>query len=269
MRQESFGIIGSDPRLKFLSKILIKDGHKTIFFKGNNLKNLILENDNIILPIPVSRDGTNITGTEININQSLFKGKNIFCGHQEEVESEFWNSLDILDYSKSEEFISANAELTAHGTLKILAEMITKPFNELKILMTGFGRIGKIFTKLLQGLGSKISVLNYKQEDTIWSKIFGVKFFDMEEIIDSNIDFDFIINTAPSMIFSKKVLKNLYKKSFKKTHFIDLASKPGIDEKACKEIDFKIDVILGIPGKFFPEKSAEIIKKSIYEIMKI
>ena len=78
-----------------------------------------------------------------------------------------------------------------------------------------------------------------------------------------NLRFDFIINTAPSMIFSEDIIKNI---KFE-TSFIEVASKNGIDKNACKKFEIKYQLSLGIPGKYFPKESAEVIKESIFNLI--
>jgi len=50
---------------------------------------------------------------------------------------------------------------------------------------------------------------------------------------------------------------------------IDLASNPGgIDKKAVKEQDLQLVWALALPGKVAPITTAEIIKETIYNILK-
>ena len=63
------------------------------------------------------------------------------------------------------------------------------------------------------------------------------------------------------MIFNEKNTKNFDKN----TVFLEVASKPGIDKSLCT--NFKHILALGIPGKFFPQYAAEIIKESIINII--
>ena len=76
----------------------------------------------------------------------------VFCGKKDFIPNNIKINNKIYDYSDNELFLLQNAELTAHGAIKILYENLQKPINKAKILITGFGRIGKILTQILVNL---------------------------------------------------------------------------------------------------------------------
>ena len=98
MKSEVFGIIGGDRRQIYLAKSILKDNYPLYVCGFDNIKeasclpgaplNVVLElSDNIILPLPVSRDGETIfapyssepikAGSEFIIALS---GKNVYGG---------------------------------------------------------------------------------------------------------------------------------------------------------------------------------------------
>ncbi len=255
-----FQIIKSDKRFEFLNDIFMNNGI------GSSLIEKVddISCKNLILPIPVTRDGVKISGTEIKIKDltsHIQENSTIFCGKKELLNSEItkFKNIKILDYSDNELFLLKNAELTSYGILKILFEQSKKAPNKLKILISGFGRIGKILSQMLLNLNIQVHVLGHNLKDKFWIKKIGAKELKSLE----NLRFDFIINTAPSMIFSEDIIKNI---KFE-TSFIEVASKNGIDKNACKKFEIKYQLSLGIPGKYFPKESAEVIKESIFNLI--
>jgi dipicolinate synthase subunit A len=261
---KNFGIIGGDQRQTFLAKSLIKDKHNVMVFNQLSKKTEIfklLENEILVLPFPISRDGICIQQTDIKINDilKLIKNKKIFCGIKKSIKNVNWNNIEVIDYSENEDFVIFNASLTAEGIIKILYNKIERCFRGSNCLITGFGRIGKILTRNLVSLGSKVNVLIHSADDKAWISIFGAN----PIIFKNEIKYDFIVNTAPELIFDKNILPKV-----KTKYILDVASMPGgVDLSSAKNLEIKAEQILGIPGKFFPEDSAEIIKQEIYKYL--
>lgn len=255
---KTFKIINSDKRFAFLKELLCNEGFKASFI--DSLGNI--ECDNLILPIPVTRDKLNFSGTNININKlisNVNSKTNLFCGKKSLLNNLINKNIKLFDYSDNEMFLLKNANLTSYGILNIIMKNTNKPFDELKFLISGFGRIGKILSNLLSNLKSKVYVLGHTQKDEFWINYSNLNNFSLKE----SLNFDFIINTVPDMIFSE----NIIKKANKNTTFIEVASTPGIDKNACDKYNLKYILSLGIPGKYFPKESAKIIKDSILNIL--
>lgn len=244
-----WNVIHGDKRTIYLEKLLKNE--ETLF------------QEITVLPIPATRDKIYISDSNILIEE-LFKSKSksslIFCGNKYSLPSEIIKNYNIHDYSENEMFLLKNAELTAYGTINILCDKLKKPFNDSKILISGFGRVGKNLAKLLQGLDAKVFILGHKDEDSFWINKFG--FSEIRDTKCLNHEFDFIINTVPNLIFSEKKLENAFCKNF-----IELASVPGIDKKVCEKLNINYILALGIPGKFYPMNAAKIIKESIINIL--
>lgn len=245
-----WNVIHGDKRTIYLEKLLKNE--ETLFPEIT------------VLPIPATRDKIYISDSDILIKDffsNKLKDSLIFCGSKYSLPDEIIKNYKIYDYSENEMFLLKNAELTAYGTINILCKKSKKPFNDSKILISGFGRVGKNLAKLLLGLDSKVFVLGHKDEDSFWINKFG-----LSEIKDTNClnhEFDFIINTVPNLIFSEEKLKNVFCENF-----IELASVPGIDKQVCEKLNINHISALGIPGKFYPMNAAKIIKESIINILK-
>ena len=217
-----------------------------------------------ILPLPATRDGIYITNSKIklkNFFDNINKNTIILCGNKNSIPEDLNIKNKIYDYSDNEIFLLKNAELTAQGTIKILLNNCDKPFNKTKILVSGFGRIGKNLVKLLIGLEFNVYILGNSDKDSFWINKIGTK--NLNDFKKSTIHFDYIINTVPKNIFSSEMLQKIGKIN----NFIELASQPGIDLNLCQKLGINHKLALGIPGKIFPKYAAEIIKESILNII--
>lgn len=250
----NWNVFPADNRMVYLEKIL----------KNENIDSKYISNV-YILPIPVTRDKVHILNSDILLSDyfsGLEDNSLVLCGNKSLIPKDLISENQVFDYSDSELFLLKNANLTSHGVIKILCENSSFPFNKLKFLILGFGRIGKNLTKLLLGLESKIYVFGHSEKDLFWSNKFGISYVKNLDNFKENIDF--VINTIPHEIISEKQLK---KQCFALAQFIELASYPGIKSETCQNIGIEHISALGIPGKIYPKQAAEIIKESILNII--
>ena len=281
MNTKKIGIIGGDMRQYFLAKSLKKDGNDVKLFGFENLPNKTKQlsecslkeldefSEYIILPLPVSRDGKTLNAPFAsekiklqNLNGNL-KNKKIFGGIiSPEIKNLFDEDSKIYDFCR-EDFSILNAVPTAEGAIKEVFENSDKTIFSSKCLVTGYGKIGKVLCKLLKNMGADVTASMRSIQDFAWAKTDEIKAVHTEKLSENSMGFDIIFNTIPSIIFNRKLLE----KCSKETLIIDLASNPGgIDKTAATDLEIKVIHSLGIPGKYFPETAAEIIKTTIYKI---
>jgi dipicolinate synthase subunit A len=78
-------------------------------------------------------------------------------------------------------------------------------------------------------------------------------------------DFDVIFNTVPVPLFDEALLKKLNRT----TLLIDLASRPGgVDFAAAAALQMKTVWALSLPGRVAPKTAGEIIKHTLYNMLK-
>ena len=131
------------------------------------------------------------------------------------------------------------------------------------ILILGFGRIGKVLSKKLQGLSAHITCAARKQEDFAWINAYGYNSININEMGKELEQFDIIFNTVPHLILTKEKLKYLNKKCL----LIELASNPGgIDRKEAENYKIKVVEALALPGKVAPTTTAGFMKEIIYDL---
>ena len=280
----SFGVIGGDERQIALAESIAEDGYKVYVYgfiknflnekiEKSSLTELIRKSDCIILPLPVTKDFINLNApfsTENIVLNDVFaemlKNKKIFCGASERLSkiSNLWGDLAVKDYSKREEFAVNNAVPTAEGAIEIAMKETKKTINSSRCLISGFGRIGKVLAKMLNGLGADVTVSARKPVDLAFIKLLGYRPILTSQIKELK-NYDIIFNTIPSLIFDRETLLN----SNKELLIIDLASLPGgVDFKEAENLGIKTIHALALPGKVAPYTAGEIIKNTVYNMIK-
>ena len=277
-------IIGGDLRLVKLSEMLINEGAQVFTYgleeadkietkKCETLEEAINNSEIVIGPIPFSSNGETINAPfskeKIQVEEimELLKGKILVAGS---IKSDLYelaskNDVKIIDILKREELSVLNAISTAEGAIKIAIEETPKNLHGSNILVLGFGRIGKVLSHMLNGLGAKVACEARKNSDLAWIKAYGYEQIPLPELKENLEKFDIIINTIPYMVLDSDALEKVRDDAL----VIDLASNPGgVDKAAIKERKIKFVWALSLPGKVAPTTSAEFIKDTIYNIVK-
>ncbi len=229
--------------------------------------------DAIILPLPYSLDGKSINApfsdTEIGITEIFenFSTKNrVFGGRCDPkikaiAES---NRLMLVDYLCREELAVMNAIPTAEGAIQIAMEETSFTLHSSECLVIGNGRIGKILSKMLDGIGAEVTVAARKKADLAYARAMGYSSLSVFQLQNAIKQFDVIFNTAPSLILDYHLLSNVRKN----TLIIDLASKPGgVDFDEARRRGIKVVWALSLPGKVASETAGKIISDTIMNIL--
>ena len=283
----NFAIVGGDRRQLFLAKSLLSDKRDVkiygfdavnteeapLNFSSGSWEEGVKDSKYVILPLPVTKDCKTINAPfakkPIKIDDKiidLLKNKIVFCGNASalyNINSKF-NKLNIKNYSIREDFQIMNAVPSAEGALQIAMSEFNGTINGAKCLVAGYGRIGKVLSALLKNMGANVTVSARSSCDLAWIKCMHYKCINTSDI-HTEFGYHIIFNTIPAMIFNKNVLLKCRKNSL----IIDVSSKPGgVDFEVAKDLGIRAIHALGLPGKFSPMSAAEIIKNTIYNIIK-
>ncbi len=274
----NISMIGGDLRIVRLAELYSKEGNKVYtygleeYFNENKNNNVIIcsnekeavdKSEIIVSGVPISKDGIHISAPyskkEINLDdvKKLLNNKVFVAGN---IPTEFYNeSIKNIDLLKIEELTILNAIPTAEGTIKIIIEQMEQTIHESKILICGYGRIGKILCKRLSSFGANIYCAARRDSDLAWIREAGYFPVRYSEIKKYAAAIDVVINTVPVTILKEEL------KSFKNdVLIIDVASNPGgIDKEKAKDLKLKVITALGIPGKEMPISAASYIKEII------
>lgn len=286
--KKSISVVGGDLRIVKLIQMLVSDGY-TVYTYGLEMAEELLNlegvemcptveevinaSDVVIGPIPVSSDRRNLSMPFSNVKLPVdefinkFTAKNFIAGTIQEEYRKILNEKQVnyIDLLKREEFTVLNTISTAEGTVQIAMEETQKTVHGSKVLIMGFGRIGKVLSKMLDGIGAKVFCEARKNEDIAWIKAYGYTPIHLNNLNEHLGEFDIIINTIPFQILDNERLELVKKDAV----LIDVASNPGgIDRKAAKEKKLKVIWALSLPGKVAPLTSAQFIKETIYHVLK-
>lgn len=235
-----------------------------------NLEELINNTDVLIAPIPFSKNDIDLhmpfSDSKITIEEIIdkMKAKKIISGSikQEIVKKAEDNHIEIIDIMKNESLAILNTIATAEGTIEIIISNTNKILQEEKILVLGFGRVGKILTNKLKMLNCNVTCATIDKEELSWIRAYGYIPKDLHRLKEEYTNFDVIVNTIPSLILDKEKINFLKQDVL----LIDLASAPGgVDKEYIKEKNIKFIHALALPGKVAPYTSAEFIKEAIYQ----
>ena len=279
---KNISIIGGDLRIVKLVDMLNADGYNVYTYgleqaniddiqKCKSIEEVSEKSDIIVSSIPFTSDGVNVntpfSKNKISIEEvaKYIKGKTFIAGRIEEELYQKFSETKVIDLLKREELTVLNTIATAEGTIQIAMEESTKTLHGSKILVMGFGRVSKILSNMLKGIGAEVYCETRTTVNCAWIKAYGYNPILLDELDEELNKFDVIINTIPHIILNKERLKKVKKDCI----IIDIASNPGgIDRNSAKELGIKMIWALSLPGRVAPITSAEFIKETLENIIK-
>ena len=279
---KNFAVIGGDLRIIKLAKMLAKDENivytygldnadelkeeKNIFL-CKEMKNVISKYADVVIgPIPFSSNQININAPfskeEIKIEEFMqnLNMKTLIAGS---ISPNIYNiamenKIKIIDIMKREELAILNTISTAEGAIEIAISNTDRIIHQSNVLILGFGRIGKVLAKKMEGLSAKVTCSARKTEDLAWIQAYGYKAINTNFLKEDLSKFDIIINTIPHLIIDEEKIRYLKEECL----LIDLASKPGgIDEKASKDRNLKLISALALPRKSSASYNSRIYQR--------
>lgn len=288
-------VIGGDLRISKLASMLAEDGNQVSVYgmeKSNeieendkitkcaNLEETINRSDIIIGSVPFLKGEDEMYATFSNKpikveellknrhKDKIFIAGSIPLASKIFLEKKFGKVIDVME---REELVILNTIATAEGTIEVAISNTDKILHGSKVLVLGFGRVGKVVARKFYELSARVSCAARKTSDLAWIKAFGYEAININFLKEDSInnkktlaDFDIIINTVPQMIVTKNTMKYMKKDVL----LIDLASNPGgINKDDAKDLGLKLVWALALPGKVAPVTSAEFIKLTIYNIL--
>ena len=279
---KNISIIGGDLRVVKLVDMLNADGYNVYTYgleqaniddiqKCKSIEEVSEKSDIIVSSIPFTSDGVNVntpfSKNKISIEEvaKYIKGKTFIAGRIEEELYQKFSETKVIDLLKREELTVLNTIATAEGTIQIAMEESTKTLHGSKILVMGFGRVSKILSNMLKGIGAEVYCETRTTVNCAWIKAYGYNPILLDELDEELNKFDVIINTIPHIILNKERLKKVKKDCI----IIDIASNPGgVDRNSAKELGIKMIWALSLPGRVAPITSAEFIKETLENIIK-
>ena len=200
----------------------------------------------LLLPVPSLRpDGQIVGGGELTfVLDNLPRDITVIGGNLPELPG-----YRVWDLLKDPEYVAENAYITAHCAVCLALEKLPIALRHCKVLVIGWGRIGKCLASLLKGMEADVTVAARKEADRAILHALGYGSVHTDHLDCSQ--YRVIFNTVPAAILPKGPSGCLK---------IDLSSVPGIGGT---------DVIhaRGLPGKNAPEASGELIARTVLKLL--
>jgi dipicolinate synthase subunit A len=280
-----FAVMGGDERQSRLASQLARDGHEVRVFA---LEVAVLPNqiehsegaaeatrgaDCVILPLPVSvkRGYLNAPlSTEAHclgeVFGSLSPGTPVCAGMPDADTRSLArsSSAELYDYYAREELLVQNAVATAEGAIGVLLKETAETIWGRRILLIGWGHIGKALAPRLRALGAEVLVSARNAGDLAWIAAEGFTPLDTRALGGCLDDVDIVVNTVPARILGMQLLSELPGGAL----VVDLASRPGgVDQEAARVLGLRTLWAQGLPGKWAPETAAAAIREAVYNIL--
>lgn len=255
-------VVGGDLRQCYLADTLINAGYTVKTFdlmcddiaagavRKEKLSEAVKGCGAVVLPTPVSERWLSVAGM-VKDNVILF-GWNI---------PERFSFFKQFDFSKMDEVAQKNAVATAEGTLAETIKYSNRNISGSKCLITGYGKCAKEIALRFRLMGAYVTVAARSRQQRDEAVFNGMDVCNMFERKDYS-EYDYIINTVPARIIKKEDID----KFNRQVVIIDIASIPGgTDFEYCTRQNIKAIHSLGLPGKYSPKTSGEILGNVIIE----
>lgn len=285
-RELNFWVLGGDLRQACLARLLAEDGHRvhTYALSGSVVtptENLTLADsldgigraDCVVLPLPVAgAEGmvnTPLTRSALPLASLLdaLSPPQILCGGRVDPVSAAMadaRGLILRDYFAREELAVANAVPTAEGAVQLAMEHLPITIHGSRVLVLGFGRVGRITAQRFGALGARVSVAARKFDQLAWAQAMGFDPQPLNHLAGWLCGYDLVVNTIPAPVLTRRELEDLKPGCL----ILDLASKPGgVDQRAAGELGLTVIWALALPGKVAPVTAGAAIQTAIYNML--
>ncbi len=238
-------IVSADERYRFVKELLCKEGVFAQICSANNVD----ECDFLLLSVK-----SELSDSELEeVFNRIDKDTAVLCGNDKRISALF--NGEIINYSNDNDFLLKNANLTAEAAVSFLHATTKNTLRDKKVFISGYGRIGKELSRILKSLGSLVFAYARRKEVAEEMEKDGIENAPLEKCTECDI----IINTVPSVIYSKELTSRIQKD----TVIVELASAPYGFE--CLD---GVKIAAALPGKILPYGAAKVVFDTAYNIIK-
>ena len=281
----NFWVVGGDMRQLRLAQLLSQDGHTVHVYAldagGELLSGLIQEDhlgsiaraDCVVLPLTVSLGGGLLNAPLSVADHPLapildrLSPRQFLCGGRVDPDTRALaqaRGLTIHDYFAREELAVANAVPTAEGAVQLAMEHLPITIHGSRVLVLGFGRVGRITAQRFGALGARVRVAARKFDQLAWAQAMGFDPQPLNHLAGWLCGYDLVVNTIPAPVLTRRELEDLKPGCL----ILDLASKPGgVDQRAAGELGLTVIWALALPGKVAPVTAGAAIQTAIYNML--
>lgn len=274
-----FEILGGDERSVFLAERLKAAGNGVYCFAMENAEvgaaektDEVISADCYILPVP-AEDGCSglLNGkfsakrhelsslTELMPRSSLVIGGRLPRSVKDAARE---RELCAVDLMSRQDFTVGNAAITAEAAVSLLMERLDTTLSGSGILVSGYGRIGRLLSAKLSALGANVSVLSRSAQSREMAKALGMSALSPSDT-EALGGIEAAVNTAPAPFpcrlscFSRDCL------------LVELASAPGgFDMSEALRLNMSCIAAPGLPGKYAPRSAAAVMENAVKNIVR-
>lgn len=282
-----FFVFGGDLRQVYLAKTLALQGHTVTVYglcapveavhgrmttKAETFAEAAEASDIFLCPTPFFKGGQVFCqNPDVRMNREVFfgedcAGKLLFAGciPADVRERLHRNGTFSFDLMLEETVAVRNSIATAEGA--IAEALIHSPYNlsGSRCLILGYGRCGAALASLLKGISRKITVCARSPLARAKASVCADEVMDFRNLYRALKRSEIIFNTIPCEILNRHMVKHISPDAL----IVDLASAPGgVDCAAAEECGIRTVFCPGLPGKYSPASSAEILAGAVLKIL--
>lgn len=169
-------------------------------------------------------------------------------------------NVTCYDLMKMNQVALDNAVATAEGTVAEAIMLSAQNIAGHHCIILGYGRCAKELAKTIHGLSGLVTITARKATQLNEAVSDGYQTIPLSQMSTVLPQQDFIFNTIPARVLNEKEIQLIHKDAV----IIDIASAPGgTDFAACESHGIPARLALGLPGKYSPKTSAEILYRAI------
>lgn len=187
----------------------------------------------------------------------------VLVGGRFPVETEAWlqqRGVRCVSFLEQEEYLLRNAAVTAEGAVYLLLHYMSRTVAGAKILVLGYGRIGRFLAEKLRNLGAHVTVGARKPSQRTELKLRGYGVVRTGEYPAGLAEFDAIVNTVPGTVISGEQAERIGESCV----LLELASKPG---GFPAELEKRVVLGRALPGKTAPVTAGENLAEAVWSCL--
>jgi len=278
LTKPTFAIIGGDRRLICLAQEISQTYPVVCCGTSEPLENsrpvskwndIVQSCDVLIFPMPFSKDGLHLSGTELPIEEvtaSIPAGKlHIFGGKIPQPFRRHCEGLGIpcIDWMELDTVSLPNAVLTAEGAILEALQHTPGGLTYTNAAVLGYGRCGKALAVRLKNLCPQITVFARNPIQRSEAEMMGLPAEPLETLPEKAGSYGLLFNTIPAAALQQASCLSLSPG----TVVLDLASGRLADHMDINAIrSAGADALLcpGLPGKYFPNAAGHILAQAVF-----
>lgn len=261
--------IGGDKRMVYAAELIARSGSVSALGLDGSFDDPAGKYERIVLPVPFSRDRTNITAPlsmkplplEL-IAEYAGEGALVLSGGTSPRLEELCEThgLRLVNYMAIEELTLKNALLTAEGAISMLISSSDGALFDSTAVITGYGRIAKYLARLLQAFRCRVTIAARNSVQREAAMLDGLCTLPADLAGLAAAGADFVINTVPAGILTADCFGRMRPGAV----YMELATRSDAPEKEWAESSgVKYIPAGGLPGRFSPRTAGEAIARAV------